>query len=45
MVCPKDLQMKIPTDLLGVNPIRYTETDMVAVAAELRAIFEALGPK
>jgi predicted nucleotide-binding protein len=45
MVCPKDLQLKIPTDLLGVNPIMYTETDMVAVAAELRAIFEALGPK
>jgi CRP/FNR family transcriptional regulator, cyclic AMP receptor protein len=45
MVQPSARKLKIPTDLLSVTPIKYAATDMVAVAAELRNIFRALGSK
>jgi len=45
MVQPRGAKLKIPTDLLGVTPIKYAATDMNAVAAELRNIFHSRGPK
>jgi CRP/FNR family transcriptional regulator, cyclic AMP receptor protein len=45
MVHPRGAILKIPTDLLGVTPIKYALIDLSSVTAELRAIFIALGPK
>jgi predicted nucleotide-binding protein len=45
MVQPLASKLKIPSDLLGVTPIKYAATDMVSVAAELRNIFQSLGSK
>jgi predicted nucleotide-binding protein len=45
MVHPHGIDLKIPTDLLGVNPIKYNATDMAALATELQEIFASQGPK
>jgi CRP/FNR family transcriptional regulator, cyclic AMP receptor protein len=45
MVQPAGSKLKIPTDLLGVIPIKYAGTDMNFVAAELQKIFHSLGSK
>jgi CRP/FNR family transcriptional regulator, cyclic AMP receptor protein len=45
MVCPQGADLKLPTDFLGVNPIKYSATDMAAVDAELCVIFRSLGSK
>jgi predicted nucleotide-binding protein len=45
MIYPSNSKLKIPSDLLGVTPIKYAATDMVSVAAELRNIFQSLGSK
>jgi predicted nucleotide-binding protein len=45
MVQPRGAKLKIPTDLLGVTPIKYEGTDMLAVAKQLRAIVGSLGSK
>lgn len=45
MALPRRSKLKIPTDLLGVTPIRYPATDMEFVATELRIIFSSLGAK
>jgi CRP/FNR family cyclic AMP-dependent transcriptional regulator len=46
MVCPDGVTLKLPTDFLGVNPIRYsTADDMGPVAEQLRPIFASLGTR
>ena len=45
MVYPRGVDLKVPTDLLGVNPIKYEDLNMVPVAEELRSIFASLGGK
>jgi predicted nucleotide-binding protein len=45
MVHPRKARLKIPTDLLGVTPISYTNANMDAVAVELRTIIETLKSK
>ena len=45
MVQPQGIDLRIPTDLLGVNPIKYEGTDMRSVASELRSIINTLGSK
>jgi predicted nucleotide-binding protein len=45
MVQPLASKPKVPTDLLGVIPIKYVGADMDFVAAELRKIFHSLGSK
>jgi predicted nucleotide-binding protein len=42
MVYPQGSNLKIPTDLLGVNPIKYFGAEMTPVADELRTIFADL---
>jgi CRP/FNR family cyclic AMP-dependent transcriptional regulator len=45
MVHPRGITIKVPTDLLGVTPIKYDSLDMKSVANDLRAIIRSLGPK
>ena len=46
MVRPQGANMKLPTDLLGVNSLSYSSgDDMSAVVAELRSLITSLGPK
>ena len=46
MVCPKDVDLKLPTDFLGVNPIKYQSADdMSPVVKQLVTIFDSLGPR
>jgi CRP/FNR family transcriptional regulator, cyclic AMP receptor protein len=45
MVCPTGVVLKLPTDLLGVSPIKYVPNDMTTAAAELLTLISSLGPK
>ena len=45
MVYPRAARLKIPSDLLGVTPIKYSDMDMSAVAVELSGIITSLGSK
>jgi predicted nucleotide-binding protein len=52
LVKPRTKDLKIPTDLLGVTPIDYTDDDpahitahMGSVCTEIRRVVENLGPK
>jgi CRP/FNR family transcriptional regulator, cyclic AMP receptor protein len=46
MVCPKGVELKLPTDFLGENPIKYHSTDdMSPVVKQLVSIFESQGPR
>jgi CRP/FNR family transcriptional regulator, cyclic AMP receptor protein len=46
MLCPDGATLKLPTDFLGVNPMRYTTSDgMADVAVRLRNIFSSLGAR
>ena len=45
MVYPRRAKIKIPSDLLGVTPIKYDQTNMFPVAAELCALIASLGSK
>jgi len=46
MVCPKGVDLKLPSDFLGVNPIKYSSPDdMSEVASQLQPILASLGPR
>jgi predicted nucleotide-binding protein len=46
MLCPQGATLKLPTDFLGVIPIKYSAADgMETVADQLRPIFSSLGPR
>lgn len=45
MVYPRTAKLRLPSDLLGVTPIRYSGSDMRPVAIELRRITALLGSK
>jgi hypothetical protein len=45
MALPKGITLKIPTDLLGVNPIKYDPTDIADGAKELLSVIRSLGSK
>lgn len=45
MIQPRGVDLKIPSDLLGVTPIIFVDDDMVSVAAQFAKIVQSLGPK
>lgn len=45
MIYPRKRKLKLPSDLLGVTPIRFTADDMSDAAGELNKIIERLGPR
>jgi CRP/FNR family transcriptional regulator, cyclic AMP receptor protein len=45
MVYPRAARLKLPSDLLGVTPIKYLGSDMRSVAIELHRIAALLGSK
>jgi predicted nucleotide-binding protein len=45
MALPRGLDLKLPTDLLGVNPVTYWRSKIPAAAKQLRSIIDNLGSK
>ena len=45
MMCPDGANLKIPTDFLGVSPLRYSADNIPLAAAQLLEIFSSLGPR
>jgi predicted nucleotide-binding protein len=43
MIQPRGVDLKIPSDLLGVTPIMFVDDDMVSVAAQFAKIVQSLG--
>jgi CRP/FNR family transcriptional regulator, cyclic AMP receptor protein len=44
-VLPQGADLKIPSDLLGVEPFEYSDTALPQIASDLRALFEEAGPR
>jgi CRP/FNR family transcriptional regulator, cyclic AMP receptor protein len=45
MALPEGITLKVPTDLLGVNPIKYNPTDIADATKELISVIRSLGSK
>jgi predicted nucleotide-binding protein len=45
MIQPSNVSLKIPSDLLGVNPIYYNPNTLTAIAPQLRKLIASLGPR
>jgi CRP/FNR family transcriptional regulator, cyclic AMP receptor protein len=45
MIHPRSRKVKLPTDLLGVTPISYNNSDMAGVAKSMQSLIASLGPK
>jgi CRP/FNR family transcriptional regulator, cyclic AMP receptor protein len=45
MIQPHGVDLKIPSDLLGVTPIKFSDNDMISVGSEFARIVRDLGPK